>query len=63
MNVKTIGGMSQSCYVIGVVILYIEEGGSAKISMLMVCGKPLGLNLLLRIGAIKVLRLLLGQWD
>ena len=50
-----IGGMSRSCCSDGMVIVSTEEGSSAKISVLVVRGKPLGFDLLLGIDAIKAL--------
>ena len=55
MNVMTIGGMSRPCCSDGIVTVSMEEGSSAKISMLVIRGKPLGFNLLLGIDAIKAL--------
>ena len=55
MNVMTIGGMSCLCCGDRMVTVSTEEGSSAKISVLVVCGKPLGFDLLLGINAIKVL--------
>ena len=55
VNVTTIGGMSRPCCGDGMVTVYTEEGSSAKISMLVVRGKPLGFDLLLDIDAIKAL--------
>ena len=48
--------MSRPCCSDWMVIVSTEEGSSAKISMLVVRGKPLGFDLLLGIDAIKTLR-------
>ena len=40
---------------VGVVSISTNEGDSAKINVLMVCGKPLGFDLLLGINALKAL--------
>ena len=55
MNMMTIGGMSHLCCSDGMVTVSTKEGSSAKISMLVVHGKPLGFDLLLEIDAIKAL--------
>ena len=55
VNVMTIGGMSRLCCGDGMVTVSTEEGSSAKISVLVVRGKPLGFDLLLGIDAIKAL--------
>ena len=55
MNVMTIGGMSRPCCSDRMVTVSTEEGSSAKTSGLVVCGKPLGFDLLLGIDAIKAL--------
>ena len=54
MDVMTIGGMSHSCCDERMVTVSMEEGSSAKISVLVVHGKPQGFDLLLGIDAIKV---------
>ena len=51
----TIGGISCPYCSIGMVIVSMEEGSSAKISMLVVHGRPLEFDLLLGIDAIKAL--------
>ena len=58
MNMMMIGGMSCPCCCDGMVTVSMEEGSSAKISVLVVCGKPIGFDLLLGIDAIKAL----GAW-
>ena len=50
-----IGGMSHPCCNDGMVTVSTEEGSSAKISVLVVRGKPLGFDLLLGIDTIKAL--------
>ena len=55
MNVMTIGGMSRPCCGDGMITVSLEEGSSAKISVLVVRGKLLGFDLLLGINAIKAL--------
>ena len=55
VDVMTIGGMSHPCCGDGMVSVSTEEGSSAKISVLVVRGKPLGFDLLLGIDAIKAL--------
>ena len=55
MNMMTIGGMSCPCCGDGMVTVSTEEGSSAKISVLVVHGKPLGFDLLLGIDVIKAL--------
>ena len=47
MDVMTIGGMSRPCCLDGMVTVSTEEGSSAKISVLVLRGKPLGFDLLL----------------
>ena len=51
----TIGGMSRLCCGDGIVTVSMEEGSSAKISVLLVRSKPLGFDLLLGINVIKAL--------
>ena len=51
----TIGGMFRPCCGDGMVTVSTEEGSSAKISELVVRGKPLGFDLLLGIDTIKAL--------
>ena len=53
MDMMTIGGMSHPCSNDGMVTVSTEEGSSAMISMLVVHGKPLGIDL--GINAIKAL--------
>ena len=48
--------MSHPCCGVRVVTISMDEGDSAMISMLVVCGKPLGSDQLWWIDAIKVLR-------
>ena len=55
MTVMMITGISYPCCVDRIVTVSMEEGSSAKISMLVVCGKPLGFDLLLGIDTIKAL--------
>ena len=55
MDVIMIGGISHLCCSDRMVTVSTEEGSSAKISVLVVHGKPLGFDLLLRIDAIKAL--------
>ena len=55
MNVMTIGSMSHLCCTDRMVTVSTEEGSSAKISVLVVRGKPLGFDLLLGIDTIKAL--------
>ena len=55
MNVMKIGGMSRLCCGDGMVTMSTAQGSSAKISVLVVRGKPLGFDLLLGIDAIKAL--------
>ena len=55
VNVMMIGGMSCPCCSDGMVTGSMEEGSSAKISVLVVCVKPLGFDLLLGIDTIKAL--------
>ena len=55
VDVMTIGGMSRPCYGVGKVTVSTEEGGSAKISVLVVCGRPLRFDLLLGIDTLKAL--------
>ena len=55
VNMMTIGGMSRPCCGDGMVTVSTEEGSSAKISVLVVGGKPLGFDLPLGINAIKAL--------
>ena len=55
MYMMTIGGMSCLCCGDGLVTVSMEEGSSAKISVLVVRGKPLGFDLLLGIDTIKAL--------
>ena len=55
VNVMTIGCMSHLCCGDRMVTVSMEEGSSAKISVLVVCGKPQGFDLLLGIDAIKAL--------
>ena len=55
MDVKTIEGTSRAYCSIGVVSISTDEGDSAKIDVLVVCGKPLGFDLLLGINMIKTL--------
>ena len=43
VDVNTIGGTSCACCSVRVVSISIDEGDSAKIDVLVVCGKPLGL--------------------
>ena len=47
----TIEGMSHSCCGIEMVTVSTEEGGSAKISVLVLRGRLLGFDLLLGIGS------------
>ncbi len=42
VDIMTIGGMSRLCCGVGVVTIFLEEGGSAKINVLVVYSKPLG---------------------
>ena len=49
VNVMMIGDMSRLCCGDGMVTASTEEGSSAKISVLVLCGKPLRFDLLLRI--------------
>ena len=51
----TFGGMPRSCCGVGTVMVATEGGNSAKISVLVVRGKPLGYDLLLGIDAIRAL--------
>ena len=55
VDVETIGGTSCASCSVGVVSISTDEGNSAKIDVLVVCGKPLGFDLLLGIDAIKTL--------
>ena len=55
MDVMTIIGMSCSCCSVGTVTITTEGGNSAKISVLVAHGKPLGYDLLLGIDAIRAL--------
>ena len=55
MDVITIGDIYRPCCGDGMVTVSTEEGSSAKISMLVVRGKPLGFDLLLGIDTIKAL--------
>ena len=55
VDVTTIGGMACPCCCIGMVTVSTEEGGSAKISVLVVHSRPQRFDLLLGIDAIKVL--------
>ena len=55
MDLMMIGGMSRLCCSERMVTVSMGEGSSAKISMLVVHGKPLGIDLLLGIDAIKML--------
>ena len=53
VDVMTIGGMSRPCCGVGMVTIGTEGGNPAKISLMVVHGKPLGYDLLLRIDAIR----------
>ena len=55
VDVMTIGGMSRPCCGDGMVFVSMEEGSSAKISVLVVRGKQPGFDQLLGIDAIKAL--------
>ena len=55
VNMMMIGGMSRPCCGDGMVTVSMEEGSSAKISVVVVRGKPLRFDLLLGIDAIKAL--------
>ena len=55
VDVERIAGTSCVCCGIGVVPISTDEGDSAKVNVLVVCGKPLGFDLLLGIDAIKAL--------
>ena len=64
VDVMMIGDLSHPCCVVGVVTISMEEGGSAKINLLVVHSKPLVFNLLL--GSMQWKHwetLLLGQQD
>ena len=54
-DIMTIGGMSHPCCGVGMVVVATKGGNSAKISVLVVRGKPLGYDLLLGIDAIRAL--------
>lgn len=54
VDVRTIAGTSRACCV-GVVTIFTNKGDSAKISVLVVCDKPLEFDLLLGIDVIRVL--------
>ena len=56
VDVITIGGLSCPCCGVRMVTVSTEEGSPAKISVLVVRGRPLGFDLLLGIDAIKALR-------
>ena len=49
------GGTSCACCSVRVVAISMDKGDSAKIDVLVVCGKPLGFDLLLGVDAIKAL--------
>ena len=55
VDIMTSRGISRLCCGIRMVTVSIEEGGSAKISVLLVCSRLLGFNLLLGTDAIKEL--------
>ena len=55
MHIETIGGTSRVCCGVRVVSIFMDEGDSAKIDVLVVCGKPVGFDLLLGIDVIKAL--------
>lgn len=44
------------CCSVGVVTISMDKGDSAKVDVLVACGKPLGFDLLLGIDVIKALR-------
>lgn len=53
VEVWTIASTSRACCCVEVVTIFINKGNSAKISVLVVCNKPLEFDLLLGIDVIK----------
>lgn len=55
MDVRGIAGRSRTCYCVGAVIISTDRGYSIKVSVLVVRGKSLAIDLLLGIDEIKTL--------